>query len=446
MPRLTLVYPCIGRFLGEKYIRSWQMQPLAMASLAGMTPPAWDIAFFDDRLEQVDFDQKTDLVAISIETFTARRGYQIAAEYRSRGVPVVMGGYHATFCPDEVLQHADAVCVGEAETVWQDILDDSRLRTLKPQYTAGLHAPLKGIRPNRDIFRGKHYLPIALVEAGRGCPFACDFCSISSFYGATYRRRPVAEIVREIEDLGEKRVFFVDDNMIGDVAGAKELFSALAPLRVKWVSQASVNAARDPELMKLMVESGCVGLLVGFESLDARNLNAMSKHVNRLDEYAGALEMLRRAGIAIYGAFVFGYPYDSQELVEQTLRFGLEQQFFLCAFNHVTPFPGTPLYSRLEASNRLLHDRWWLSDEYRFGQVPFDAQPLGAAGVERLCDRARRRFYSTHSILRRGLDLRANCRGATKTAVFFGLNFLLQREVSQKRGIPLGERDTVRDG
>ncbi len=446
MPRLTLVYPCIGRFSGEKYIRSWQMQPLAIASLAGLTPPAWDIAFFDDRLEQVDFDQKTDLVAISIETFTARRGYQIAAEYRSRGVPVVMGGYHATFCPDEVLQHADAVGVGEAEPIWQDILDDARLGKLKPQYTADQRAQLKGVRPNREIFTGKHYLPIALVETGRGCPFACDFCSISSFYGATYRRRPVAEIVREIKDLGQKRVFFVDDNMIGDVAGAKELFAALAPLRIKWVSQASVNAARDPELMRLMVKSGCVGLLVGFESLDARNLKAMSKHVNWPDEYAGALDTLRRAGIAIYGAFVFGYPYDSQKLVEQTLRFGLEQQFFLCAFNHVTPFPGTPLYSRLEADNRLLHDRWWLSDEYRFGQVPFDAQPLGAAAVERLCDQARRRFYSTSSILSRGLDLRANCQGATKAAVFFGLNFLLQREVSQKRGIPLGERDTVRDG
>jgi radical SAM superfamily enzyme YgiQ (UPF0313 family) len=445
MPRLTLIYPCIGRFPGDRYVRSWQMQPLAMAVLAGLTPPEWEITFVDDRLETIDYDAPADLVGISIETFTARRGYQIAAEFRKRGVPVVLGGYHATFCPDEAAEHADAVCVGEAEGVWGQILADAAAGRLAPRY-AGPRGTLAGIRPDRRIFAGKPYFALALVETGRGCAFRCNFCSISAFHEATYRRRPVAEIVDELRALRERYVFFVDDNMIGDTRNARELFRALAPLGLQWVSQASLNVAFDDDLLREMVASGCIGLLIGFESLAGDNLAAMGKGVNQAARYGEALARLRAAGVVVYGTFVFGYPHDTPALVADTVRFARDERLFLAAFNHVVPFPGTPLYAQVAAEGRLRYPHWWLADAYRFGQVPFNPPGMTAEEVETHCHLARRAFYGAPSILGRGLDLRANGRTPRLALWFWTLNALLAREVSQKRGIPLGVRAEREDG
>lgn len=441
MPRLTLVYPCIGRFPGDRYVRSWQMQPLAMAVLAGLTPPEWELTFFDDRLEAIDFDRPADLVGISIETFTARRGYQVAAEYRRRGVPVVMGGYHATFCPDEVLAHADAVCIGEAEGQWAGILADAAAGRLQPRYHGDGARPLEGIRPDRRIFAGKPYFALALVEAGRGCPYRCRFCSISAFHHASYRRRPIADIVAELTRLRERAVFFVDDNMIGDTREAGDLFRALIPLGLRWIGQASINVARDDELLQLLTASGCIGLLIGFESLDGDNLAAMGKRVNRSDEYRQALARLRRAGIAVYGTFVFGYPHDTPALFADTVRFARREQFFLAAFNHAVAFPGTPLYREVETAGRLRYPRWWLDDAYRFGQVPFHPEGMSADAVEAHCFAARQAFFAGGSILQRSLNFHANCAGPRKAAAYISLNLLLGREVTQKRGIPLGVRE-----
>jgi radical SAM superfamily enzyme YgiQ (UPF0313 family) len=440
MPRLILIYPCIGRFPGDRYVRSWQMQPLAMALLASLTPPEWEITFFDDRLEEIDFAAPADLVGISIETFTACRGYQIAAEFRRRGAPVVLGGYHATFCPEEALAHADAVCVGEAEGVWGQILADAAVGRLQRRYAGVTGALLQGIRPDRRIFANKPYFKLELVEAGRGCRFRCNFCSISAFHQATYRQRPIEEIVEELRDLRGRIVFFVDDNMIGDVHYARELFHALKPLKVRWVGQASINAARDEAFPRLMAESGCLGLLVGFESLAAENLRAMDKGINQITEYREALARFRRAGIAIYGTFVFGYPHDTPALFEQTLAFAREEKLFMAAFNHLVPFPGTPLYRQLEAEGRLRYPKWWLHADYRFGQPPFTPVAMSADEIEAGCLRARHSFYQPGSILQRGLEPLANCRGIGKALAFFGINLLLRREVDEKRGIPLGVR------
>jgi len=441
MPRLTLVYPCIGRFPGDRYVRSWQMQPLAMAVLAGMTPPEWTIAFFDDRLEAVDFDTPSDLVGISIETFTARRGYQIAEEFKRRGVPVVFGGYHATFCPDEALAHGDAVCVGEAEGVWPRILADAAAGKLSSRYERTGQHDLSGIRPDRRVFDGKNYFAIGLVETGRGCPFSCDFCSVSAFNHGTHRRRPISDIVDELRRLPRKIVFFVDDNMVGDTENAKELFRALKPLGLQWVSQASINVAQDEKLLRLMVESGCIGLLIGFESLNEANLAAMGKNVNHTAQYAERIRRLRQAGIAIYGTFVFGYPHDTPELYAATVEFARREKLFLAAFANILAFPGTPLYREVVARGRLRYDCWWLDDRYRFGQVPFHPEGMPATEIEEWCNKARRQYLSTASILRRGMDWQANCRGIKKAATFFSLNFLLRREIAQKRGTPLGVRE-----
>jgi len=443
MPHLTLIYPAIGRHAGARYVRSWQMEPLAMAVLAGLTPPEWTVAFHDDRVEELPLDQPTDLVGISIESFTARRGYEIADRFRARNVPVVLGGYHATFRPDEAAAHADAVCVGEAETVWPRILADAQRGALQPVYRSPAAPNLAAIRPRREIFRDKPYLRLTLIETGRGCPHRCGFCSISAFFGATHRRRPAEDVVAEIRATGAKTVFFVDDNLVGDASSARALFEAIQPLGIRWVSQAPITAARDPDLVARMARSGCIGLLIGFESLDPQNLAAMDKRLNNPTDYATGLARLRAAGISVYGTFMFGLPCDTPAVFDDAVRFAVRERFFLAAFNHAVPFPGTPFYADLERQGRLTHPAWWLDVNYRFGDVPFRPATLSAAEVAEGCHRARLSFFRVGSILGRTFELNANARTPRKAATCLTLNWLLRREVTQKRGIPLGDRRTA---
>ena len=354
MPDVTFIYPCLGRFLNTKYVRSWQMQPLAIAVLSGLTPAEWNRHLFDDRLEEIDYDRPTDLVAISVETYSAMRAYQIAAEYRKRNVPVIMGGFHPTFCPEEVLEHANAVCVGEAEGTWKEILCDVADGKLKRIYKSQSPESIKTV-VDRGIFAGKKYLDINLVEYGRGCKFNCNFCSITAFHNATYRRRDVSEIIAELKQLKGKNIFFVDDNVVANIPELKELLTAMIPLDLKWVSQGSVNMAWDDELLDLMVASGCIGVLIGFESLDAKNMDLMNKGINQIKKFPEAIEKLRLVGLRIYGTFIFGYPNDSDELIKETLRFSKQQKLFMAAFNHLVPFPGTDLYRDIEKAGQC-HD------------------------------------------------------------------------------------------
>lgn len=438
--RLTLIHPCLGRRVGERYIRSWQMEPLAPAVLAALTPAAVEVRFYDDRLEAIPFDEATDLVALSIETYTARRAYQIASEYRRRGVPVVMGGFHATLVTDEVLEYADAVLVGEAEEVWPQLLADARAGRLRPLYRGNGRPSLAGISPDRTIFAGKRYLPVALIEASRGCGGSCEFCAIQSYYCGTQRWRPVSEIVGEIESLRQSLLFFVDDNLTGDRQRTKELCRALIPLKVRWVGQASLAATEDEELLRLLAASGCQGLLVGLESLDGGNLAQMGKGNERVRlGYEEALARFRAHGIRLYATFVFGYDNDDPQAFRRTLGFARAQRFCLAAFNHLTPFPGTPLYRRLQGEGRLLYERWWLDPDYRYGMVPFAPARMAAGEVGAACVAARRAFFGWGSIVRRSLDWRANSRSLFMWFHFFGINAMMRGEVLQRRDLPLGD-------
>lgn len=438
MPRLILVYASMGRAPGREFVRSWQQEPLAIGVLASLTPPEWEVVFFDDRVEEVDYDLHADLVGISIESYSARRGYQIARRFREKGIPVVFGGYHATLCPDEAAEHADAICVGEAEQVWSDILADALKGSLQGRYQTADRPPLGEIRVDRSLFAGKGYLPLSLIETGRGCPFKCNFCSIAAFYRSTYRRRPVHDIVRELGEVENDWVFFVDDNFTGDMASARELFAAVKPYRKKWMTQTSVTGLKDRAFVQEMADSGCIAVLIGFESLNAANLEQMKKSVNRLEEYGGILDNLREAGIFVYGTFVFGYPHDTPELYQETVRFAIDSKMLIAAFNHLVPFPGTPLYAELESRGRMRYDRWWLSPEYYFGEVPYRPEHVSAENVELCCLEARRAFYGIPSILKRAMDFKCNCASPARIATFAQMNRMLRKEVTEKRGVLLG--------
>jgi radical SAM superfamily enzyme YgiQ (UPF0313 family) len=442
--RLTLIHPCVGRRRGDTdYIRTWQMEPLAPAALAGLTPEEVEIRFYDDRLEAIPFDEPTDLVALSVETYTAARSYQIASEYRRRGVKVVLGGFHATLCPDEVARYADAVVVGEAEGQWPRLIDDFRHGALAPRYSRAGRPSLAGARCDRTIFRGKRYLPISLIEAGRGCHFKCDFCAIQTYFGSTQTRRPVDDIVAEIAQARKRApfFFFVDDNITSNMEAAKEFYRALIPLNIRWVSQGSINAAHDEEFLDLIRRSGCQGLLIGFESLDPATLRAMNKGFNTMGGgYEVALANLRRHGIRLYATFVFGYDHDTADTFARTVDFALENKFYIAAFNHLTPFPGTPLYRRLQEEGRLRYDAWWLDPAYSYNAIPFRPKQMSPAELQTRCLEARARFYSLSGIARRAFDA-VNLSDARMALQFPVINWMLRREVRQRDRLPLGDEN-----
>jgi radical SAM superfamily enzyme YgiQ (UPF0313 family) len=439
--RLTLIHPCIGRRAGQRYLRSWEMEPLPPATIAGLTPPDIDIRFYDDRMEQIPYDEPTDLVAISVETYTARRAYQIASEYRRRRIPVVMGGFHPTLCPDEVVKYAESVVVGEAEETWPRLIDDFRHGRLEPIYRATSRPSLRGIRPNRKIFRGKRYLPIGLVEAGRGCHFRCEFCAVQTVFHNTQTRRPLDDVLAEVASIRHERrlFFFVDDNITSNLAEAKEFYRALTGLGIRWVSQSSINAAHDEEFLDLVAQSGCQGVLIGFESLNPQTLKAMNKSFNTMrGGYEVALANLRRFGLRLYATFIFGYDGDTAETFSDAVDFARDHRFYIAAFNHLTPFPGTPLYARLESQRRLLYDTWWLDERYRYNTVPFQPAAMTPEALQRQCLAARRRFYSWPSIVRRGFD-RVNRADSFMFRNFFPINSMLRVDTNRRDGFPLGD-------
>ena len=439
--RVTIVHPCVGRRVGMTgYIRSWKMEPLPPALVAALLPGDVERRFYDDRLEPIPFDEPTDLVAMSVETYTAKRCFQIASEYRRRGVPVLLGGFHATLCPAEVSRYCEAIVIGEAESVLAEVIDDFRHGTARAVYRSEERPPLT-VSPDRSIFAGKRYLPIRLVEFSRGCRFKCDFCAITSFFDATHRHHDIDRVLAEVARVRKRgrMFFFVDDNLTSSLAEAKELMRALIPSKIRWVSQTAINVAHDDEALSLMKRSGCQGVLVGFESLDADGLKRMNKSFNLMKGGpAQAMDNFRRHGLRIYGTFIFGYDHDTADTFRRAVDFAKDQSLFIAAFNHITPFPGTPLHERMASERRLTFEPWWLHDDYRYNMIPFEPASMSADELGRRCLEARRDFYSWTSIVARGRH-RIHRRDPWMLANFLAINAMHQADVEGRNGLPLGD-------
>ena len=437
--KVTFITPHVGRKSRREYVRTWQMEPLTIATLAGLTPPDMETAYFDERIEPIDFDDPTDLAAVTVETYTAKRAYEIAAEYHRRGVRVILGGYHVTLLPEEAQEHADSILIGYAEPLWEQVLRDAAGGSLRRRYVQDRGKPYAFSMPRRELFAGRPYFRLSCVETGRGCPLRCNFCSIAAATNSTYLGRPIGDVVAEIAGLRNRQVFFVEDNFVGNPKHARQLCDEIAPLKITWVGQGTLNMARDDALLEAMARSGCAGVLIGFESLSHETLGLMDKKVNTVNgDYRELIARLHAHGIALYGTFIFGYDSESAEDVLRTAEAAIEFGLFIAAFNHLIPFPGTPLYEQFRQAGRLSDDPWWLSPTFRFGDVPFEPKNVTARELRDLCIGARRRFYSLPAVLRRSGNVRGNCRTLRKAGAFFSINALLRKEIDQKNGLPLG--------
>ena len=439
--KVTLIKPNIGRMKHSLYIDEGRMEPLQLGVLAGMTPPDIEVALVDDRCEPVPYDEPTDLAAITVETYTARRAYEISAAYRRRGVPVVLGGFHPTLIPDEAAAHADAIVTGDAEPVWSQLLEDAGAGSLRPRYHGATHIPQGGTLPRRDLFRGKGYLPISLIQFGRGCRFACTYCAISSYFRRGYTARPVDDVVREIEAQDRRTLFFVDDNIVAHHPSAKALFRALIPLKVRWVSQGSINMVYDRELMDLMAASGCLGNVIGFESIHPEGLRELKKSPNlrAAGDFEHEVGILREYGLQTWAAFVVGHDHDTPETLDLQYQFALRHKFTFAAWNILMPYPGTPLYETLRNQGRLLYDgQWWLHPEYRFNHAAFQPALMAPHELTQQAFALRAAWNHPATVLRRFFEPKTNMRSLTRMGVYWAYNPLFRREAFKKQGMHFG--------
>lgn len=332
--------------------------PLGLGYVAALTPDRWDVELIDENFEITTF-RECDLVGLTGFTAMANRAYQVAQMFRARGVPVVMGGIHASMMPDEALRFVDSVVIGEAESIWADVIADAEAGTLKPKYT-GIHTDLKGlVHPRRDLFNDKYYCDT--IQTARGCPNDCDFCSVSQFNGFAYRQRPVDEVLDELATLKRKILFIVDDNIVGSGSKRQDRALELARGMIKrklgriWYAQAAFNVADNDEVLEAFARSGCILMLMGIESEDRGVLRAMKKKVNLRCDYQDVFRKIHQYGIGIHGSIIFGTDEDTLEMLQRRLDFILESHIDVVQFCTLTPYPGTKLFDHMLKQGRLLH-------------------------------------------------------------------------------------------
>jgi radical SAM superfamily enzyme YgiQ (UPF0313 family) len=401
--KIALISPKgpLYRHRGGIFRRSLRYAPLTLTTLAALVPPELEatLTLVDEGIEDVNPELEADLIGLTVITGTAPRAYELSARFRSRGIPVVLGGPHVTLVPDDAQPHADAVVVGYAEDTWPELLRDFAAGRMRSRYTQDPNLSLAGRPfPRRDLMPAARFLTNNVFEATRACIHNCEFCVVPAAWGRKPYQKPVEDVVEDIKRQGARKLIFVDLNLIADRGYAERLFEALIPLRVQWYGLSTVLLADDLPLLKLAARSGCRGLLIGFESILPANLHKSSKGFNRPSRFKEVVALMHAHGIAIYGCFVFGMDHDTPDVFLETARFAVEAQIDLPRFAIATPFPGTALYKRLESEGRILTRNWELYD----GQhVVFQPARMTVEQLQEGTERAWRAAYSIGSIARR---------------------------------------------
>jgi len=378
--------------------RVFRFSMLSSLSVAAAMPPEVEVRIIDEDIEPIDYAAQPDLVGISCMTYNAPRAYEIADRFRAQHTPVILGGYHPTLLPQEAIEHADSVCIGDSEPVAKLMIEDLGGGALKPYYIAQ-PASLAGLPPpSRDLIRRRDYVQLDALQATRGCNQSCAFCSVAAFHHSHFRARPVVEVIDEMARLG-RNILLLDDSLTCSRDYAADLFAAMIPLKKRWFSQSSVSLAFDPELLSLAARSGCKGLFIGFESLSERTLRSWNKRVNLQRDYLQAVRNLHAQGIAVFAGFVFGGDDERPDIFPRTLAFLLEANVESLQATRLTPFPGTPLFRDFERSGRILDHDW---SHYDFGSVVYEPQHMSRRTLNEGVAWVQRGFFSRRAILGRG--------------------------------------------
>lgn len=423
--KILLISPERERKREEAFL--FRLSFLNLPYVAALTPPEMEVRIVDEAFEKVDFEEKVDLVGLTAQTPVAPRAYQIADEFRKRGVPVVMGGVHASMLPEEALLHVDAVVLGEAELTWPQLIEDFRKGQLKRSYQPnGFIDPSRLPLPRRDLLRAKFYFPLQLLETTRGCPHRCDFCGVSQFFGHRYRSRPLLEIDKELSTLFKKGpvmspflkkvlsllsadlpyflkrrlLYIIDSNIAADRRFALELVTLLKEYDLLWYGHASVAVAFDPKLLKGFAESGCIAVNLGFESLSLKNLQRMGKGFNQPSRYGEAVQRIHDHGIGIMGTFIVGLDDDDPGVFQRIIDFCNEAKLDWALTFIMAPYPGTESYQRLEREGRILTKDW---EKYDSLNVVYQPLLMSVEELEKGMRRVWKEVFSLPSIYRRVL-------------------------------------------
>lgn len=416
--KILLIAPCPKN---NQRHDSMAIPQLTLPLLAGMTPEEHEVEIIEEVHHGViDFDREVDVVGITIMTQTAIRGYEIANEFKKRGKTVIFGGIHATVLPKEAIMYGDAVVIGEAENgLWEQVLNDIEAFSLKKFYQLDAFPQLGNyIIPRRDLIKtsaGK--FGIAPIETSRGCPYKCDFCTVSSSFGTKQRHKSIDIILKDIETIKEKVLFFIDDNVAINKKFAKELFTRMIPFKKKWVGQVSINIVNDKELMKLAYKSGCRGFLIGFESMTDTGLCKYKKTFSTFNENVEAVKKLQDNGILTMASFVFGLDDDDRTVFDNTYRFIKKAKPAFLQACALTPYPGTEVFTRMKSENRILTDDW---SQFDAKKVIISPQSMTSEELQRGYTQIKDQTYSYQSILSRSMPHLFS--GTAAAILYFSLN------------------------
>lgn len=397
--KLLLVTAASKEMMAIRKSRVIGFQQCTMPYLAALTPPGWDIEHVDEVVENIDYTKDYDLVSITFHTPSAKHAYDIATKFRKKGITVVMGGPHVTLMPEEAEKYADVIFVGESEITWPEFIHDFERKQYKSKYVCTIPPELNGIPMSRkDLFHRKDHSN-GIMFATRGCPNKCEFCAISIMYKNKLRKRPVEEAAKEYASFKGKIIIFWDDNISADTEYAKKLFRAITPYKKWWSSQASINAGKDDEFLRLAAKSGCKQLFLGIESISQSSLNSANKSFNKVEDYYEIIKRIHSYGISVQAGVVFGFDDDRKDIFKKTLDFLEKVGVQNATFNILTPYPGTPLFKRLEAERRILTYDW--SKYNARTDVVFTPKNMTGEELIQGFNWANNRFYSLKSITKR---------------------------------------------